>query len=89
MSYIDGLNVPGSRSPYTVWLRCSGGVVGIDFRKLNKYITEYNRKKYKQIFSFWYWFSYQYYGDADYVDGFSALWNEHNANMNKVIPIDC
>ena len=90
MSYIDGVNVPGSRSPYTVWLRsCFGGVVGIDFRTLNKYIKEYNRKKYKQVFSFWAWLSYQEFGSAEYVEGFSALWNDHNINMNKVIPIDC
>lgn len=87
MSYIDGKNVPGSRSPYTVWLRACGHVVGIDYQELNKYIREYNRRGYNRYFEFWSWFSNEC-DDIGDVDGFSVLWNEHNANMNKVLPIN-
>lgn len=88
MSYIDGKNVPGSRSPYTVWLRHSGGfVVGISFYKLNDYIQKYNRKGFYKYFEFWSWFSYMEFNDSDAIVGFSALWNQNNANMNKVMAI--
>ena len=88
MSYIDGKNVPGSHSPYTVWLRQSCGlVVGVSFHLLNDYIQKYNRKGYSRFFEFWPWFSYNEFGDADAIEGFSALWNNHNVNMNKVLPI--
>lgn len=46
MSYIDGKNVPGSHSPFTVWLRHSGGyVVGVSFHLLNDYIQKYKIKR--------------------------------------------
>lgn len=88
MSYLDGKNVPGSNSPFIVWLKCTGGVAGVDYRKLNRYISEYNKKNYNRYFDFWPWFSQQEFDDAYYVDGFSALWNDHNINMNRVIPIE-
>lgn len=88
MSYIDGKNVPGSHSPFTVWIRHSGGyVVGVSFHLLNDYIQKYNKKGYSKYFEFWPWFSYNEFGDADAIEGYSALWNEHNANMNKLLTI--
>lgn len=87
MSYKNGAPVPGSRSPYTVWLNCSGGVVGADYRTLNHYIRLYNAKRYNRYFEFWPWFSWLEFNDEDYISGFSVLWNEHNVNMEKVIPI--
>lgn len=88
MSYKDGQNVQGSHSPYTVWLKTVGHVVGVDYRELNRYIREYNAKHYNRYFSFWGWYSYMEFGDASYIDGFSALWNDHNENMSQVIPIE-
>lgn len=88
MSYIDGRNVPGSRSPYTVWLRSGvGTVVGMDYRTLNKYIDTYNKRGYYRMFDFWPWLSYEEFPDTDAVTGFSAVWNEHNVNMSQVKPI--
>lgn len=87
MSYRDGAPVPGSRSPHTVWLNCSGGVVGVDYRTLNHYIRLYNAKRYNRYFEFWQWFSWLEFNDEDYISGFSVLWNEHNVNMENVIPI--
>ena len=87
MSYKDGAPVPGSRSPYTVWLNCPCGVVGVDHRTLSKYIRLYNSKRYSRYFELWPWFSYGEFHDADYISGFSSLWNAHNINMEKVIPI--
>lgn len=88
MSYKDGLNVQGSHSPYTVWLKHSGGyVVGVDFRCLNKRIKHYNDKRMHMYVNFWCWYSYNEFGDADAITGFSALWNEHNVNMEKVLQI--
>ena len=86
MSYIDGRNVPGSHSPYTVWLRRTGGrgVVGVSFKQLNKRIDEYNKKRYSRFVDFWPWYSYQEFSDVDEVEGFSALWNYGNANMTQV-----
>ena len=88
MSYKDGKNVQGSHSPYTVWLKHIDSVVGVDYQELNRYIREYNAKHYSRYFGFWGWYSYQEFGDATYIDGFSALWNDHNVNMEKVIPIE-
>ena len=87
MSFRDGAPVPGSRSPYTVWLNCPCGVVGVDYRTLNKYIRIYNAKRYNRYFEFWPWFSYGEFHDADYISGFSSTWNAHNVNMEQVIPI--
>ena len=87
MSYLDGKNVPGSHSPYTVWLRLyTGGVVGIDYRNLNDYIRLYNHRYYKYC-DFWSWLSYEAFNDEYCVTGFSVLWNEHNINMRKVAQI--
>lgn len=88
MSFRDGKNVPGSQSPYTVWLKAGGSVVGVDYRELNKYIRIYNKKHYNRYFDFWAWYSSEEYGDAFYIDGFSALWNDHNTNMERVLPIE-
>lgn len=88
MSYLDGKNVPGSHSPFTVWLRHSGGyVVGVSFHLLNDYIQKYNKRGYNKYFEFWSWFSYNEFGDADAIEGYSASWNDHNANMNKLLTI--
>ena len=87
MSYKYGAPVPGSRSPYTVWLNCPCGVVGVDYRTLNKYIRVYNAKRYSRYFEFWPWFSYGEFHDADYISGFSSTWNARNVNMEQVIPI--
>lgn len=81
MSYIDGRDVPGSHSTKTVWLRYSGGVVGIDFDELNAYIDEYNRSRLSV--NFWYWFNWTAPIDVD-VRGFSVLWNHNNSNMRFV-----
>ena len=87
MIYKDGVKVPGSNSPYTVWLNCPCGVVGVDYRTLNHYIRLYNAKRYNRYFEFWPWFSYGEFDDADYISGFSSSWNAHNVNMEQVIPI--
>lgn len=76
-------NIPGSRSPYTVWLSRPGGVVGMDYQELNHYIQLYNRGLYKYV-EFFPWLSYEVFGDTDYITGFSALWNDHNPNMKYV-----
>lgn len=85
MSYLDGRNVPGSNSPYTVWL-LSGSfkVIGIDYHELNYMIDEYNRAGLARFVDFWPWFSTEYFNNDDQVTGFSALWNDHNINMNQV-----
>lgn len=88
MSYKDGLNVSGSHSPYTVWLKTVGYVVGVDYRELNRYIREYNAKHYSRYFDFWSWYSYNEFGDASYIEGYSVLWNEKNDNMSQVLPIE-
>ena len=88
MSYKDGKNIPGSHSPCTVWLKHCDSVVGVDYRELHRYIREYNKKHYNRYFDFWTWYSYEEFGDASYIDGFSALWNDHNENMSQVIPIE-
>ena len=88
MSYKDGVKVLGSRTPYTVWLKCPCGVVGVDYRTLNHYIRLYNAKRYNRYFEFWPWFSWLKFNNEDYVSGFSVLWNEHNVNMEQVIPIN-
>ena len=88
MSYLDGKNVTGSMSPYTVWLRCGAGfVLGIDYQKLNKYIAVYNKKKLGRYVDFWPWYSEEVFDNPDYIHGFSALWNQDNANMRKVLAI--
>ena len=88
MSYKDGKNVPGSNSPYTVWLICEGsaGVVGIDYRTLNDYIRLYNSRHYKYV-DFWNWLSWEAFNDDYSVTGFSVLWNDKNPNMSQVIGI--
>ena len=88
MSYKDGKYIQGSHSPYTVWLKHCDSVIGVDYRELNRYIREYNAKHYSRYFDFWSWYSYNEFGDALYIDGFSALWNDHNGNMSQVIPIE-
>lgn len=88
MSYKDGKNVQGSHSPYTVWLKHCDSVVGVNYQELNQYIRKYNKKHYNRYFDFWTWYSYEEFGDASYIDGFSALWNDHNENMSQVIPIE-
>ena len=88
MSFRDGKNIPGSNSPYTVWLRAGGSVVGVDYRELNKYIRVYNKKHYNRYFDFWGWYSSEEFGNASYIDGFFALWNDHNTNMERVLPIE-
>lgn len=87
MSYLDGKNVPGSMSLYTVWLNVSGGVLGVDYQELNKYIRVYNQKKLDRYVAFWPWYSEELFDDADYIHGFSVLWNQDNANMRKVLTI--
>lgn len=87
MSFRDGAPYRGAIPPYTVWLNCPCGVVGVDYRTLNKYIRIYNAKRYSRYFEFWPWFSYGEFHDADYISGFSSIWNAHNVNMEKVIPI--
>lgn len=87
MSYLDGKNVPGSLSPYTVWVNVCGGVLGIDYREINKFISVYNKKQLYKYVAFWSWFSEELFDDPDYIHGFSALWNDHNTNMCKVLKI--
>lgn len=88
MSYRDGKNVPGSCSPYTVWLRSSSPacVVGIDYRNLNDYITMYNSGACKYV-EFWSWLSCEAFFDEYTLVCFDPLWNDHNANMTQVIMI--
>lgn len=87
MSFRDGVPYRGAVPPYTVWLNCPCGVVGVDYRTLNKYIRIYNEKRYSRYFEFWPWFSYEEFHDADYISGFSSTWNARNVNMEQVIPI--
>lgn len=88
MSYLDGKNVPGSKSPYTVWLRGGTGfVLGIDYQELNKWISVYNKKHLERYVDFWPWFSDELFDDADYIHGFCAIWNNNNINMRKVLTI--
>ena len=85
MSYIDGRNVPGSNSPFTVWLlKNPSGVIGIDYRSLNRMIDIFNREGLARFVDFWPWISAEYFNNEDQVTGFSALWNDHNINMNQV-----
>jgi hypothetical protein len=87
MSYRDGKPVPGSKSPYTVWLLSEdNAVVGCDYREINKAIRLYNRALYKYV-DFWSWFS-SYVMDNEYsILGYDVLWNEHNVNMSKLLYI--
>lgn len=81
-------NVPGSRSPYTVWLSCcSGGVVGVTYHSLNRMIEKYNKKRMYRYVDFWEWYSYEEFNQIDYIRGFSTLWNEHNKNMRFILQI--
>ena len=89
MSYLDGKNVPGSNSPYTVWLRSVNPrcVVGIDYRNLNDLISLYNHRLYKYV-DFWNWLSEEAYFGEYTVTGFDYLWNQHNPNMSRVIVVN-
>ena len=89
MSYKDGKNVPGSYSPYTVWLKSGNSVLGVDYRELNKYILKYNKKGLYKYVDFWNWLSYEMFDDStcSIVSGFSALWNDKNINMTQVVMI--
>lgn len=88
MSYLDGKNVPGSNSPFTVYLRCpyEHCVTGVDYRELNKYIREYNHGLYKYC-DFWNWLGEVCYNGDVHPTGFDALWNYNNANLSRVITI--
>lgn len=87
MSYIDGKPVPGSKSPYTVWLLANTNtVVGCDYQEINNAIRLYNRGLYKYV-EFWPWFSHEVLNDEYDILGYDVLWNEHNVNMAKVLPI--
>ena len=88
MSYLDGKNVPGSMSPYTVWLRGGAGVLGIDYRELNKYIYTYNTQGLYKYLSFWAWFSKELFDDYAHISGYSVIWNRKNINMRKVLDIE-
>ena len=88
MSYRDGKNIPGSTSPYTVWLHSSApsGVVGIDYRNLNDLISLYNASAYKYV-EFWSWLSFEAFFDEYELTGFDVVKNEHNPNMSQVIMV--
>ena len=69
-----------------VWLRGyrNHGVLGIKAEELNGYIREYNGSYSCGIIDFWDWLRYEKDIDAE---GFSALWNDKNPEMNKLIEI--
>lgn len=85
MSYRDGKPVPGSKSKNTVWLLTdSFSVVGCDYQEINEAIRYYNRGLYKYV-EFWPWFSHQVFDGKYNILGYDVLWNEHNANMGKIL----
>ena len=67
-----------------VWLRVDFGVTGIEAEEMNEYIREYNGSYSCGIIDFWDWLRYEKGIDAY---GFSALWNDKNPQMNKLIKI--
>lgn len=93
MSHLDGKIIPGSHSPNTVWLRVfPSGVFGMDYDTINDYIREYNENEYWKFFPFWWWLTEELHmedalPDAKDVVSFDILWNEGNANVNKVLTI--
>ena len=66
-----------------VWLRIPGGVAGWELDKLNEKIREYNRFYYR-FSDFWEWLSWD---TGESYSGFSAIWNDKNPLMAKVLTI--
>ena len=52
-------------------------IVSIDYRQLNWFIREYNKKLWKCV-DFWEWLSYELFEDEYHIVGFSAFYGNKN-----------
>lgn len=64
---------------YEVLLRSDNPncIVSIDYRQLNWFIREYNKKLWKCV-DFWEWLSYELFEDEYHIVGFSAFYGNKN-----------